>query len=287
MDIFVERPSSRRLTLARLNISERWLKLALPLGVFLIALLPRLLGLDTFLTADEDDQIMFANHFLKSALLGDWSGALVLGYPGVPTLVLGAAGVGLRYAFHYQGWLPLPWVTGDLMTTLNQVTTRFGVFEYPLDFLLWVRVPLAVVAALSILGIFLLAKRLVDERVALLGTLIIAFDPFILAHTRVIHVDGPLSYFMFLSFLAFLLYLDKGTWKWLLLSGLFGGLAILSKTPAALLGPILVASGFPRRGCPARSVGKGWCWRWWAGALWPEWPFLPCGPRCGAAPPLR
>ena len=52
------------------------------------------------------------------------------------------------------------------MTTLNQVPTRFGVFEYPLDFLLWVRVPLAVVAALGILGIFLLAKRLVDERVA-------------------------------------------------------------------------------------------------------------------------
>ncbi len=255
MDIFVERPSSRRLPLARLNISERWLKLALPLGVFLIALLPRILGLDTFLTADEDDQIMFANHFLKSALLGDWGGVLVLGYPGVPTLVLGAAGVGLRYAFHYLGWLPLPWVTGDLMTTLNQVTTRFGVFEYPLDFLLWVRVPLAVIAALSILGIFLLAKRLVDERVALLGTLIIAFDPFILAHTRVIHVDGPLSYFMFLSFLAFLLYLDKGAWKWLLLSGLFGGLAVLSKTPAALLGPILVAGGvfyalFPPPGLP-------------------------------------
>ena len=104
MDIFVERPSSRRLPLARLNISERWLRLALPLGVFLIALLPRLLGLDTFLTADEDDQIMFANHFLKSALLDDWGGALVLGYPGVPTLVLGAAGVGLRYVFHYHGY---------------------------------------------------------------------------------------------------------------------------------------------------------------------------------------
>jgi 4-amino-4-deoxy-L-arabinose transferase-like glycosyltransferase len=217
--------------------------LVLPLAVFLIALLPRILSLSAFLTADEDDQIMFANLFLKSALQGDWTGALVLGYPGVPTLILGAIGVGLRYWAHYSGWFPLPWVTTDLMTTLEQVTTRFGTFEHPLDFLMWVRWPMAITAALCVLGIFLLARRLLGEKIALLSVLIIAFDPFILAHTRVIHVDAPLAYFMFLSFLAFVLYLDKGAWKWLLLSGLFGGLAGLSKTPAALLGPILLMSG--------------------------------------------
>ena len=261
MDTFLDRPSSRPLTLSKLNINQRWLHLALPLGLFLLVLLPRLLSLNTFLTADEDDQIMFANHFLKSALRGDWTGALVLGYPGVPTLVLGAAGVGLRYLAHYQGWLPLPWVTADLMTTLDQVTTRFGVFEHPLDFIWWVRVPLVLAASLSITGIFLLAKRLVDERVALLGTLIIAFDPFILAHTRVIHVDGPLAYFMFLSFLAFLLYLDQGAWKWLVLSGLFGGLAVLSKTPAALLGPILVAGGIFYALFPPPALARSVCWK--------------------------
>ena len=243
MDISIDRPSTGRLALSKLNLNQRWLQMALPVGVFLLALLPRLLSLDTFLTADEDDQIMFAHHFPKSALRGDWAGALVLGYPGVPTLVLGAAGVGLRYVGHYLGWLPLPWVTGDLLPTLDQVTTRFGVFEYPLDFIWWVRLPLVLAAALSILVIYLLIKRLVDGRVALLAALIIAFDPFILAHTRIIHVDGPLAYFMFLSFLAFLLYLNQGAWKWLLLSGLFGGLAVLSKTPAALLGPILLVGG--------------------------------------------
>jgi hypothetical protein len=242
-DMVFEKTSSRSLIRSRLSLNIRWQRLALPLGIFLVILLPRLLNLDAFLTADEDDQIMFAHLFLKSALLGDWGGALVLGYPGVPTLILGGTGVGLRYLFHYTGWLSLPWVNADLMTTLNQVTATFGVFEYPLDFLLWVRVPMVLVASLSIWGIYLLARRLLDERLALLGTLIIAFDPFILAHTRVIHVDGPLAYFMFLSFLAFLLYLDQGGWKRLLLSGLFGGLAALSKTPAGLLGPILVVSG--------------------------------------------
>ena len=261
MDVLIEKSSPRRFALAGIYINERWLRLAVPVGLFLVVLIPRILGLDVFITADEDDQIMFSTLFLKSALQGDWAGALVLGYPGVPTLILGATGVGLRYLFHYQGWLPLPWVHADLMTTLDQVTTRFGVFEYPLDFLLWVRLPMALAASLSILGIYLLARRLLDDRLALLGTLIIAFDPFILAHTRIIHVDAPLSYFMFLSFLAFLLYIDLGGWLWLILSGLFGGLAALSKTPAVLLGPILLVSGLCYALLPPPGLSRSVRWK--------------------------
>ena len=262
MDIFIDKPSSRRrVVVSKLNIGQRWLQLAIPLGVFLVALLPRILDLNAFITADEDDQIMFSTLFLKSALKGDWAGALVLGYPGVPTLILGAVGVGLRYLFHYAGWLPLSWATADLFTTLDQVTTQFGIFAYPLDFLRWVRVPMAVAASLSIVGIYLLVRRLLDERLALLGTLIIAFDPFILAHSRIIHVDAPLSYFMFLSFLTFLLYIDQGRLKWLILSGLFGGLAALSKTPAGLLGPILVVSGLFYALFPPPEVPRSVRWK--------------------------
>jgi len=63
---------------------------------------------------------------------------------------------------------------------------------------------------------------------------------------------------MFLSFLAFILYLNAGGWKWLTLAGFFAALAILSKTSAAILGPILLISGiiyalFPPPGQP-RSV---------------------------------
>ncbi len=242
-DIFIEKSSSQSLVKSKLSLNISWQNFVLPLAVFLVALLPRLLSLDTFLTADEDDQLVFAHLFLKSVWKGDFTGVLVLGYPGVPTLVLGTLGVGLRYLLHYSGWLPLPWVTAGLIPTINQVAGQYGVFAYPLDMIAWVRGPMVIVASLSVMGIYLMARRLVDERLALLGTLIIAFDPFFLAHSRILHVDAPLAYFMFLSFLAFLLFLDKGTWKWLLLSGFFGGLAGLSKTPAALLGPILVISG--------------------------------------------
>ncbi len=243
MDIFIEnKPTFWRFI--GVHLGQRLLPLIMPLTIFLVALLPRLVGLDVFLTADEDDQIMFASLFLKSALKADLSNALVLGYPGIPTLVLGAIGVGARYLFHYSGLIPLPWVSADLMTTLEKTTLQFGVFEHPLDFIVWVRVPMALLAAMSVLGIYLLLRRLLDETLALFATLIIAFDPFILAHTRVIHVDAPLAYFMFLSFLAFILYLTQGGGKLLFTAGLFAGLAALSKTgPAVFLGPILVVSG--------------------------------------------
>ncbi len=284
-NILTEKTPARSLVRIRSQANIQWRRYALPLSIFLIALLPRILSLNAFLTADEDDQIMFAHLFLKAALQGDWAGALVLGYPGVPTLILGGIGVGLRYLAHYMGWLPLAWVEADLFTTIDQVTTRFGAFEYPMDFLLWVRLPMVLVASLCILGIFLLTRRLLGERLALLGTLIIAFDPMILAHTRVIHVDAPLAYFMFLSFLAFLLYLDTGGWRWLLLSGLFGGLAGLSKTPAALLGPILVVSGLMYALFPPAEVARPVRWKrlgtalvgWGliaAGAFFALWPSM-------------
>ncbi len=249
MNELVEEPAYLKKASLMETLKTHWLVSArvqfwlLVLAVFAAALLPRLLGLGTFMTADEDDQIMFATHFLKSVLRGNFGGALVLGYPGVPTLIVGAGGVALRYLFHYTGLYPLPWVTADFFTTLDQVTTRFGQFDYPLDFLVWLRVPMALMAALAIVGIFLMVRRLINLPVAVIAALLLAFDPFILGHSRIIHVDAPMAYFMFLSFLAFLLFLDNGGWKWLLLSGLFGGLAGLSKTPAAVLGPILVVCG--------------------------------------------
>ncbi len=253
---YIQKPSLGEMARSKINLDQRWLILVLPVIVFVVALLPRLMGLDAFITADEDDQIMFASNFLKSMLQGDPGGALILGYPGVTTMFFGAIGVGLRYLAHYAGWLPLPWVQADLMTTLEQVTTRFGQFDHPMDFIVWVRAPMAVVSALSVMGIYLLLRRLLDTPVALLAALVLAFDPFILAHSRLLHVDAPMAYFMFLSFLAFLIYLEAGRWSWLLWSGLFGGLALISKTPAAILGPILVVSGLFYTLLPPQNVSR-------------------------------
>ncbi len=220
------------------DVHRRWLIWAIPLGIFLLALTPRLLGLDVFLTADEDDQLRFASGFLTAVLARDWAKAVLLGYPGVPTMALGGLGLGLRYLLHCWGWAPLPDAGPDLASTLQHVT------DYPLAYIQAARLPMVVVASLAVLGMYLLMRRLLGWRIALVAALFIAFDPFFLANSRILHVDAPLAYFMFLSFLAFFLYLQEGRWRWLVLSGLTGALATLSKTPGAILGPILVATGF-------------------------------------------
>ena len=219
------------------DAGRRRLAWAIPLAVLLAALIPRVLGLDRFLTADEDDQLRFAASFFTSVLAGDWKRAVLLGYPGVPTMALGGLGLGLRYWLHTWGVAPLPVVGPDMASTLRQAA------NYPLAYIQAARLPMAVMASLAVLGMYLLARRLVGERIALVAALFIAFDPFFMAHSRILHVDAPLTYFMFLSFLAFLLYLREGKWRWLALSGLAGALATLSKTAGAALVPILVVTG--------------------------------------------
>ncbi len=266
---------------------RRWLTWAVPLAILLVALIPRLLGLSLFLTADEDDQLRFAAGFLTAMLAGNWAQAVLLGYPGVPTMAFGGLGLGLRYWLHAWGLSPLPNAGPDLASTLRTVA------DYPLAYIQAARLPMAVVASLAVLAMYWLMRRLLGGRIALVAALFIAFDPFFMAHSRILHVDAPLAYFMFLSFLAFLLYLQEGRWRWLVLSGVAGALATLSKTPGAILGPILVAAGliyalhpadevFRPAGQRSGKVPAGW-WRFivavgvWGGvaaaafyALWPS-----------------
>ncbi len=248
---------------------QRW---GLPLFVFLLAFIPRTLSLDTFLTADEDDQLQFSAQFLEAVSHHDWAGAVVLGYPGVPTLSLGALGIwltdeeisltGLTTALGsvfesialiaesvgasatkdlHSVFLPL--VTGSGTESKTILAT---VLENPLGYVQTVRLLLVFTAALVMVVIFLALRRLLDQRLALVAVLMLAFDPFIMAHSRLIHVDAPLSYFMFAAFVTFIVYLNQdgqdGRW-WLLASGVLGALGVLSKTPGIILGSILVISG--------------------------------------------
>jgi len=244
---------------------RRW---GLPLLIFLVAFIPRALSLNAFLTADEDDQLQFSARFLEAVSRHDWAGALVIGYPGVPTMGLGALGVWLQDQTDFIKSIPflnspletkpvpfeppqesdqrhsifLPMLVGTTPAPEVEQTKTAAVAEKPLDYIPAVRLPLVFVYALALTIIFVALRHLINEPFALIATLMLAFDPFIMGHSRVIHVDAPLSYFMFASFLAFIIYLDKGGWVWLFASGVLGALGVLSKTPGVLLGPILLAS---------------------------------------------
>jgi 4-amino-4-deoxy-L-arabinose transferase-like glycosyltransferase len=120
------------------------------------------------------------------------------------------------------------------------------------------RLPYALLSALFVVALFLLVRRLSDQRLASLAALLVAFDPFFLAHSRVAHGDGPVTVFMGVAALAFALHLQRAAAGpaanlrsarnnvvsgWLVLSAICGGLAALTKSPGQFVLPLVVLVG--------------------------------------------
>ena len=96
---------------------------------------------------------------------------------------------------------------------------------------------LGLVIALCIAAACALVVRLMGPTAGFLAGVFLALDPFFVAQSKMIHVDALLSSFMLLSALLLVLYVDTKRWPHLLFSGMFGGLALLTKSPALFLIP--------------------------------------------------
>ncbi len=212
--------------------------------LFLAALAPRLPGLDRFLTSDENTNIFFAGSDVIIAFLqGDFRGTYWHFYPGVTMSWLDALGMGGQYLLELLSGVALPPFTEYIYSDI-------------LSLLVANRLPYVVLTAVAVPVIYLLARQLLPNRVALLGTLFLAFDPFYLAHSRVVQGDAPLAVFMALSTFTFLIYgarVGESTNQqasnpassftrsvhpsslYLVASAILGGLAALTKAPGQFM----------------------------------------------------
>ena len=228
-----------------------------PVLLFLLALLPRAVSLQTFVTADEAKWVYRSARFLGAFLRGDFPATAVNLTPAVTTTWLGSIGL---WAYHTLRRASLP-PLADWLTSLPP-------FRVELPLLAAVRLPAALFAAAAIAGLYLLARRLWGREIALFGAILLAFDPHTVALSRIIGHDAPAAFFTALSLLAFFLAWrrnrDVPAQGWNLLSGVFAGLAFLSKSPTLFLAPFagLVAIVSARR--------DDWPFRRWVGtlALW-------------------
>ncbi len=242
--------------------------------LFGLALLPRLPGLGRFLTTDESYFIANAGGNVLSALLhGNFRGTYWHFYPGVTISWLTNAGLLSQYAVEKLLGQPLPalldFVRSDVLTLLVAA-----------------RLPFVLLSALGVALVYWLARRLFSEPVALLAALLLAFEPFFVAHSRVVHGDAPAAVFMTLSLLALLVFVQQPSASlppargasfipcplqgghpssFLLLSAVSGGLAALTKAPGQFmavfvlgLSLLLAALQIWREGQPARPVLLRW-----------------------------
>jgi hypothetical protein len=250
-------------------LAQRWL---LPTLVFVVAFLPRLAPLDRYVTPDEPVWVYRSLRFSQALTTGDLDAISDAGHPGVTTMWLGTLG------FQVHRWLEpdlaaahLDWLDG-LAGLSPESAAAFG---HLIDFLSGGRLFVALATSLGLVAIFTITRHLWGLPVALLGALLLALDPFLIGHSGLLHLDGLLATTMTLSVLAALSAVcesavpkrtpgdmgtrqssgrGRGTWHlygWVALSGLMGGLALLTKTPGGFLAPfagiLLAAAWLTRR----------------------------------------
>lgn len=199
------------------------------LYLFVLALVPRILLIGSFVTIDEWKWFNRSENFLLALQTGDYANTNQTGHPGVTTMWMGTVGVVLHHTF------------ADLGLETHVGDTRYRTL---------LRLPVGVMTSLCIVGGYLVLLRLFDKRIALLATVLWALDPFVVAHSQLLHLDALLTSFMVLSLLAAWAALGGRyaandmhamgvDWRMLIVSAIAGGLAFLTKSPSALLVPMI------------------------------------------------
>jgi hypothetical protein len=251
--------------------------------------LPRGLALDRFATPDEAAWVGRSASFYHALLKRDFAGTFQHSHPGVTATWAGA----LAFRLHFPGLA----AQIDARTVKNWQRVEPFLREQgiqPVEILKTARgvMVLGTTAALGLAWLY--ARRLLGEWPALAGMLLIAFDPFHLGLTRLLHLDGLAGNLMLASCLAFLAFVYQGRKRRdLLLAAGLAGLAWLTKVPALFLVPFfgLVMSlevlrewrlaGRPRRATIARAAWPLLAWAGIAvlvfGLLWPAMWVDPLG----------
>jgi 4-amino-4-deoxy-L-arabinose transferase-like glycosyltransferase len=204
------------------------------LAIIALTLIPRLVGIDRFATVDEPYWLTSGSNFYYALGQRDFASTVYDYHPAVTTMWIIAAAM-LLYFPQYRG------LGQGFFDVYKDSLEQFLLLHdrTPLGLLATARVlqVLLIVALLAV--VFLLLRRLLDERSALAAVLLISFDPFFLGHSRLLNHEGIMTLFVLVSLLALMEHLLHGR-RWLLLVGsaVAAGLAQLTKSSSLVLVPV-------------------------------------------------
>lgn len=238
--------------------------------IFVLSLLPWVIGLGAFLTPDE--KLLFENStdYLRGLLRGDLGMSFGWGYPGATTMALGAGGIALRHLLYLAGW------TSGFAPGLGLADFVEAAAQSPVEAVTLGRLLVVLVVALCLAVFYRLARRLVGEIPAFVAVLLLALDPYVTSYSRLLHNDILMTVFMALSLLSLLVYFRQEQRGYLLLSGAMGGLALVTKTQALYL-PAFVVAAMLWRGWrhPQKTLAEMAAWLAIAALLfWACWPAM-------------
>jgi len=201
-------------------------------ALFVLALIPRTLALDQHATADEDLTLIRTANVALALERRDWWETYQIGHPEATVQLLVALGLGADALRPYAG----EFLGADARTSARVP----GYFET----LVQARWLLSPVHALLIVLSAFLVHRLWGTAAGLLAGLLLALEPFLVAHGRILRTDALLGELMLVAVLAALAFWARRAGPWALVACILAtGLALLTKTPAlALLGAVPAAA---------------------------------------------
>jgi len=178
--------------------------------------------IDRFAAVDEplwtDGRIM---KYWKSLELGEWEKTEVSDKPGI-TVAL-AAGAGLFSA--------TPKDYRETRFDFNQKDPDRKIEDFYLAF----RLPFLIVITLLLPIFYFLLERLVGRPTALSSYVFITLSPITIGISKIINPDSLLWIFTPLTLIAYFVFLKRGRFRYLILAGVFFGLALLTKYVANFL----------------------------------------------------
>jgi len=185
-----------------------------------VALLPRMIGLADFITTDEAyNWIPRVERFSIAVANQQWGATVLVGHPGITLCWLASLGLRLEQFAVAHDWA--------------RITSQ-------IEYLRWLRLPLVTLEVLSVPIGYLLLRRLVRPAVALIAALLWATSPYLIAHSRLLHLDALLTTFVTFSILCILIGCGaERPLRWMIAAGCCTGLALLTKGPALILLPIV------------------------------------------------
>jgi hypothetical protein len=210
------------------DLRNHFAEFALLIAILLGAWLIRSRDLAGFKLTDETKWAFRSANFTLALSRGDFSETFQRSHPGVTTMWAGW--LGMRTALPDYAEQATRYVENtSYLTDLRENGVEVMQILVPARFAV-----IAITLLVMVICYFYIA-RLFNVQAALIGTFLLAFEAFFIGHTRILHVDGFLASFMFLSTIAFLVYMKERKLPVLVVSGVAAGLTWLTKTPGFYL----------------------------------------------------
>lgn len=222
------------------------------IGIFCISFFLRIFEITVPLNLDEVLWLSRGTLFFKFLFEGNLAETFQRHHPGVTNMWLYGSGMLLNCQFNqlFPGWLDMK-QSVDIQGCLNTI----ALWKIPINLYIIPRLLQAIITSACMVAIYVLAKRLLGQAVALAAIILLILEPFFLAYQRLLTTDALQADLSVLALLLFLLYLrensgspkvfpkdranrrSKTSRRSLIISGVLMGLATAAKIPTLFVLP--------------------------------------------------